>query len=122
MKGFTFLALSVCWMGSAGLASAQTTIPAPTVLPGAPATRIEIRARIKAQEARINADSKVGKLTAEQANALLAALQAVKDQKKSDYAENGKKELTSDQKAELNAMLDENENKLTSQNGITNNN
>ncbi len=122
MRGILFLAVSVGWMGTAGLALAQTTIPVPTVIPGAPATRVEVRARIKAQEARINADSKVGKLTTQQANALLAALQAIKDQKKADYAENGKKELTSDQKAELIGMLDENEKSLTSQNGITNNN
>jgi hypothetical protein len=122
MKRLTLLMISLCLMGTAGLASAQTPVPGPTVLPGATLTRIDIRARIKSLEARINADSKVGKLTTVQANALLASLQEVKDQKNADYAENGKKELTREQIAELNEMLDEDEQSLTNTNGIKNSN
>jgi hypothetical protein len=122
MKFSTFLVVSVCLTGMAGLASAQTPVPEATVQPGAPATRIEIRARIRALEARINADSRVGKLTTVQANGFLASLQAVKDQKNADYAENGKRELTGDQKAELNEMLNEIERNLTNQNGVPNSN
>ncbi|HTC21855.1 MAG TPA: hypothetical protein VK859_13450, partial [bacterium] len=99
MKGLTFLAVCVFLMGIAGSASAQTPVPVVTVLPGAPATTIEVRSRIRTLEARINADSKVGKLSTVQANSLLASLQSVKDQKNADYAENGKRELTGDQKA-----------------------
>ncbi len=83
-------------------------------------TKAQIVARIKAQEARINADSKVGKLTATQAGALMAALKTIRDKKNDDYAENGKKELTDDQANELNEMLNNNEASLTTTNGAVN--
>lgn len=94
------------------------TIPFAQVLTSPSSTKAEIRGRIKEQENRIKTDSGVGKLTVLQANALLADLKSIKDKRSADYLENGKKELTSDQKAELNGMLDDNEKSIGDRNGI----
>ena len=120
MKAFGFLAVSLFLTGITGLAQAQTAVPTPTVAPGSAVTKGQIIARIKAQEARINADSKVGKLTATQTSTLMAALQTIRDKKNDDYAENGNKELTSDQANELNQMLNNSEASLTTTNGTVN--
>jgi hypothetical protein len=140
MKDMTFLPVFIGWMGICGLAFSQVATPSTSIqaatpitsvqLPTpvnsiynpAPATKNEIKARIADQEARISADSKVGKLTTVQADALRANLQAIKDKKKADYAANGKNVLTSDQKAELNGMLGQNETSLSTSNGIKNSN
>jgi hypothetical protein len=120
MRGLTFLTLSVLLMGTAGLALAQTTTPVPTATSGSPTTKAEIKSRIREQEARIKADSRVGKLTTGQADSHLADLKAIKDKLKADYVENGKKELTSDQKTELNNLLDESGKSIGNHNGLQN--
>ncbi len=132
MKGSTFLAVSVLLMWMTGLVSAQTMIPTTSMpisdLPttggagGGPSSKAEINARITNQQTRIDADSKVGKLTNEQAKPLTCSLKKIKKQKKADYAENGKKELTSDQKTDLNNKLNSNEANLTNTNGVKNTN
>ncbi len=116
MKSLNILAVSVWLMGLPALAAAQTTVA--TVAPVRPATKAAIKARIRAQEARINADSKDGKLTTVQATALLANLKAIRDKLKADYVENGKKELTGDQEVELTGMLDASEQSIGNRNGI----
>ncbi len=136
MNGSTYLALSILLMGSAGLASAQIMVATPSApasmttsaipITGAaadgPASKTEINARITDQETRIDADSKVGKLTLEQAKPLKCSLKKIKKQKKADYAENGKNELGGDQKTDLNNQLDANEKNLTTTNGVKNTN
>ena len=141
MKNLPFLAVSVWLMGTAGLALAQSEIPTATMIPvatntpniampiktagpttldltGASPTSTEIRARVGAQRARIDSYSKVGQLTAVEASVLQANLKAIRDKIKADYAENGKKQLTDDQKVELNKMLDDSEKKIGDRNGI----
>ncbi len=141
MKDLTFLAVSVWLTGAAGLALAQSTIPTATMIPvatntpniampvntvvptipgltGASTTRPQIKARVSAQWARINSYSKVGQLTAVQASVLQDNLKEIRDKIKADYAENGKKQLTDEQKVELNQMLDESEKKIGDRNGI----
>lgn len=120
MKILNSLALFVWSMGMPGLAVAQTTVA--TVATSRPPTQAAIKARIKSQEARIKADSRVGKLTTDQANALLANLRAIRGKMKADHAENGKRELTGDQEAELTAQLDASEKNLSSPNGFSNGN
>jgi hypothetical protein len=120
MRIMTFLTLFVGWMGGTGLAYAQSTIvtPAEIYIPSPSMTKAQICARLNKQVAKVNADSKVGKLTTDQANALLASLQAVKNQLKADYVENGKKELTNDQKVALSGMLDQTGSSLRTVNGM----
>jgi len=118
VKNFKFLMMSSFLMVSTGLASAQTTTPVPTAVNGAPSTRAEIKARIKGQIARINGDSKAGKLTTVQADSLLADLKTIREKVKADYAINGKKELTSDQKSELNNLLDQSDKNIGNRNGL----
>ena len=77
--------------GIACSAEAQTTTPVPTAVNGTPSTRTEIKARIRGQVARINGDSKEGKLTAVQASSLSADLNAIRGKMKADYVINGKK-------------------------------
>lgn len=103
------LAFMVGSLGTASLAWSQA-VATPGVVYNPPSldiTKAQIKTRIQAQTAKANADSKVGKLTTEQTSDLLVSLQAIKDQVKADYAENGKKELTEDQKVSLSAMLDQ---------------
>lgn len=109
MRTMTFLTLFVGWMGGTGLAYAQSTIatPAEIYIPGQSMTKAQIWNRIHNQIAKVNADSKVGKLTTDQATSLLASIQSKKDQVKAYYSENGKKELTNDQKVTLSGMLDQ---------------
>lgn len=129
MKNSIYLALSLLLIGSA---SAQTMIPTTSMptstipvaggIAGGPASKAEINARITNQETRIDVDSKVGKLTMEQAKPLKCSLKKIKKQKKADYVENGKKELGGDQKTDLNNQLDANEKNLTTTNGVKNTN
>lgn len=109
MKGFTFIAVSVWLMGTVGLASAQTT-SYPNAdgqfIEGAAMSKGQIKGRINDQVARVNAASKNGKLTTLAADALLAKLKSIRNKMKADYVENGKKELTGDQKIALNNLLD----------------
>ena len=147
MKDLTFLAILVWLMGAAGFAFAQSTIPTVTMNPtvsmnpvatntpniampintavpttpdltGTSTTSTQIKARVSAQGARINSYSRVGQLTADEASVLQANLKAIRDKIKADFAENGKKQLTDDQKVELNKMLDDSEKKIGDRNGI----
>jgi hypothetical protein len=137
MKRLIFLILVVLSMGVNCLAFAQTIIPTTSIpistmpistMPiaggaaGGPVSKAEINARITDQETRIDADSKVGKLTTEQAKPLKSSLKQIKEKKKADYVENGKKELGGDQKVDLNNQLDANEKNLTTTNGVKNTN
>lgn len=106
MKKLALLAMMALYMGTGSLASAQTTAPA-AVDHHHPRIR-EVHARIHDQMLRIRAGVKSGKLTKEQADALLTSLKAVKEQMEADFTTNGKKELTDDQVAQLNQMLDAN--------------
>jgi ribosomal protein S13 len=112
--------LIIGWMGGIGLVYAQSSIatPAEIYIPGQGMTKAQIWNRIHNQTAKVNADSKVGKLTADQATSLRASIQSVKNQVKADYVENGKKELTNDQKVALNSMLDQTGNNLRAVNGM----
>ena len=108
MKKFNFSVALVCFMGISPLAWPQyVPNPAGNNNPWQPITKAQICARLNKQTAKINADSKVGKLTTDQANDLLSSLKTVKNQMKANYAENGKNELTNDQKTALSAMLDQ---------------
>ena len=109
MKSTVILILLFGWMGGAqGLhAQGDVATPAEIAIPGQNTTQAQLSARAKAQAAKVNADSKDGKLTMEQKSDLLASLQTIKDQVKADYAQNGNKVLTDDQKASLSAMLDQ---------------
>jgi hypothetical protein len=131
-KNSIYLTLPLLLIGMIRLAMAQTMIPT-TSMPtstipmaggaaGGPPSKVEINARITDQETRIDADSKVGKLTVEQVKPLKCSLKKIKKQKKADYVENGKKELGSDQKTDLNNQLDTNEKNLTTTNGVKNTN
>jgi hypothetical protein len=119
MKKYAFAALFIGTLGAASLAQAQyVATPAEIFVPGQNMTKTQIWTRIHNQIAKVNADSKVGKLTTDQANVLLASVQAIKDQVKADYVENGKKELTNDQKVTLSSMLDQTGIELHSVNGL----
>jgi hypothetical protein len=105
MRKIVSTLLSLLFMGTTGLALAQTTT-APAMHPH---PRIhEVRTRIADQYARIKAGLKSGKLTEDQAKALRVQLKAVHDQMMADFQTNGKRELTEDQLKQLNQMLDEN--------------
>jgi len=119
MKKYAFAALFIGTLGAASLAQAQyVATPAEIFVPGQNMTKTQIWTRIHNQITKVNADSKVGKLTTDQANVLLASVQAIKDQVKADYVENGKKELTNDQKVTLSSMLDQTGIELHSVNGL----
>jgi len=120
MKILSSVVLSVWLMGMPGLILAQTTVA--TVAVSRPPTKAAIKARIRALEARVKADSRFGKLTQVQADAFLANLKAIRDKMKADLAENGKKGLTGDQEVELNDELDAVEKALSSPNGFNNSN
>jgi hypothetical protein len=107
MKRSILLAVMALVLGIGSLASAQTTTTAPAGTH--PHPRIaEVRARAKEQMLRIHEGVKSGKLTKEQAESLIANLKAVKAQIEADFTTNGKKELTDEQLAQLNQMLDAN--------------
>jgi cytochrome c553 len=106
MKGLSFLMVSIWLLGTAGLASAQTTNAQGQFIEGAQMSKAQIWGRVHDQIARVNAASKVGKLLIGEAASLLAQLQSIRDTIKADYVENGKKELSDDQKIALNDMLD----------------
>ncbi len=106
MKKLALLSMMVLFMGTGSLALAQTTAPAAV---DHPHPRIkEVHARMHLQMQRIEAGVKSGKLTKDQADALIASLKAVKEQMEADFTTNGKRELTDDQLAQLNQMLDAN--------------
>jgi hypothetical protein len=106
MKKLALLTLVALFMGSGSLVLAQTTTAAPVVHPH---PRIkEVHTRMHDQMLRIREGVKSGKLTKEQAQALIASLKAVRAQMQADFTTNGKKELTDDQLAQLNQMLDAN--------------
>jgi uncharacterized protein YbaP (TraB family) len=119
MEKIKYSVALVCFMGISPLVWPQyVATPAEIYVPGQSMTKTQIWARIHNQIAKVNADSKVGKLTADQATSLLASIQSVKDQVKADYAINGKKELTNDQKVTLNSMLDQTGVELHAVNGM----
>jgi hypothetical protein len=104
--------IGVAEMVPTPIATSNAT-PVATSLPSL--ANSEIRSRIKAQESRIKAESRVGKLLTVQVNVLLAESASIKAQLKANYAENGKRELTAVQKADLSARLDANEKKIYEQ-------
>lgn len=109
MKSTAFFIMFIGWMGGAQWLNAQAPIATQSEIP-APVlntSQSQLGARAKAQTAKINADSKDGKLTMGQTSDLLASLQTIKDQVKTYYDQNGKKVLTNDQKASVSAMLDQ---------------
>ncbi len=102
MNRLILMATLALFMGTSSLVLAQTTAPVPH-------PRIkEVHARMHDQMIRVRAGVKSGKLTKEQAQALKASLKAVRAQMQADFTTNGKKELTPDQLAQLNQMLDAN--------------
>jgi len=105
MKKLISLVFSMFLIGITGLALAQDTAAAPK--PAHPRIH-EVHQRMKMQEVRIEKGVQSGKLTSEQAQAMRAQLKAVQGQMEADYQANGKRELTEDQKAQLNQMLDQN--------------
>lgn len=107
MKHLSLTAVLALLMGTSSLALAQTTTAAPPAVH--PHPRIaEVHTRMHDQMLRIRAGVKSGKITKEQAQALHAALEAVKTQMQADFTTNGKRELTDEQLAQLNQMLDAN--------------
>ena len=105
MKKLALLSMTLLFIGTVSLALAQTTM----ATADQPHPRIkEIHTRMHDQMLRIREGVKSGKLTKEQAEALLTNLKAVREQMKTDFTTNGKKELTDDQLAQLNQMLDAN--------------
>ncbi len=108
MKKIVSFAASLLFIGATGLAfAAETTAPAPKPVIHHPRIH-EVHDRMKDQEARIKEGLKSGKLTPAQAKALRDVLKSVQAQMEADYKTNGKRELTDDQKKQLNQMLDEN--------------
>lgn len=104
MKKFTLLVMMAFLMGSTSLVLADST-----TAPVTPHPRIqEVHTRMHDQMARIRSGVKSGTLTKEQAETLKTALKAVREQIQADFTTNGKKELTDDQLAQLNQMLDQN--------------
>ena len=71
-------------------------------------SRNRLRVRLHDQMARIKAGVASGKLTKDQAHALIASLKAVREQMQADFTTNGSKELTPDQLTQLNQVLDAN--------------
>jgi methylphosphotriester-DNA--protein-cysteine methyltransferase len=105
MKRLAVIAAFAVSMGAGSLLQAQATDAAAVH----PHPRLkEVHARIHEQAVRIKAGVKTGKLTKEQAHALLVSLKAVRAQIKADFTANGKKMLTQDQLAQINQMLDDN--------------
>ena len=118
MKNSKVLMVFIQLSSLVGWAMAQTTTPVPTAVNGAPSTRSEIKGRIKGQIARIKAYSNRGALTTVQADAFLADIKTIREKMKADYVINGKKELTSDQKVELNNLLDQSDKNIGNRNGL----
>jgi hypothetical protein len=106
MKSLALLVVLALLLGSGALALADTTT-APSAVAKHPKIS-EVHSRLKDQMKRIRIGVKNGKLTQDQANALIASLKAVRAQMQADFTTNGKKELTDDQLAQLNQMLDAN--------------
>ena len=119
MKRLSLIAVFVWLMGITTFACSQfVATPAAVYIPGQSVTKAQICARLNHQVAKVNSDSKVGKITTDQANQFLALLQSIKAQIKADYAQNGKKELTNDQKASLSSMLDQTGSNIHAVSGI----
>lgn len=104
MKKLFACILALLFVSTAGSLVAQDTATAPK--PAHPRIH-EVHARMKEQMKRIDAGVKSGKLTPDQAKALKDQIKAVQAQMEADYQANGKRELTDDQKAQLNQMLDQ---------------
>lgn len=104
--------------GWAGLVWAQDATPVPVLAPIAKTGALlgshssdAIRARMKEQNRRINADLKSGKLSQEDARVLSEKVKMVGQQMSLNYQQsrlNNRKGLAGEQVQELNRMLDEN--------------
>lgn len=106
MKHLALATVLAFFMGAGSLALAQSTAAPPANHPH-PRIR-EVRVRLHDQMARIKAGVASGKLTKDQAHALIASLKAVREQMQADFTTNGSKELTPDQLTQLNQVLDAN--------------
>ncbi len=71
-----------------------------------------VNAQVRAQMRQIQKDLKTGKITKEQAKAAWENLKAIRQQEKEFFHQNGQKEITADQKNQLNQILQSNESSL----------
>ncbi len=120
MKKMMTIAVSVLTMGAACAALAQGTIASGTsaspasVTPSVPKKEeahprlYEVQMRIKSQEERIEEGVKGNTLTNEQAKACRDVIKSAKTQLKANFQTNGEKDLTAEQVAALNKLLDAN--------------
>lgn len=113
-RSFLFAA-ALLWMGSTGLALAQDATPVPgNRHHSGRVQNPQVKAimdRITLQKGRIDVGVKNGKLTADQASALNAALKSIYDEIHADFKQNreaGQKGLTEAQITQLNQELDAN--------------
>jgi len=105
VKIIIFFAVAVSLVGITSWVGAQAA-PVATTVPGEIPSKDIINQRIKRQQAKIDADSKTGKLTGVKAADRQAVLKSINDQKKADYVQNGNKQLSDDQKKDLIQKLD----------------
>ena len=129
MKKIVSLTSALLFVGSVGIALAQTgtSTPAASTAPAATPAQAKgrashplidkIRARIETQNERIMAGLKDKKLTKDQATALHAKVKAVREELVGDLKANGKKDLTEDQFNKLTQELDENSNAIKNATG-----
>jgi small-conductance mechanosensitive channel len=115
MKKVMSLTSALLFVGSVGIALAQADTSTPAASTATPAQAKgrashplvnDIRARIEAQNERIQAGVKDKKLTKDQAAAIHTKIKVVREELQSDLKANGTRELTADQNSILNQELD----------------
>jgi hypothetical protein len=102
MKSTVLVVATALFVGSTGLALAQSATP--TV--GAGSGLHQLGMRFHQDMDQIQKDKKSGKLTASEAKVLWGQIKVVRSQELSFMKENGKKTLTDAQTAQLNSQLD----------------
>ncbi len=119
MKKVLSLSYALLFVGAAGIALSQTntSTPAASAAKAAPMkARVKvnhplldkIRARIESQNERVMVGVKDKKLTKDEAKAIHAKINTLREKIQSDLKTNGKRELTEDQFNKLNKELGEN--------------
>ena len=122
------MAVLLAWPATMALAQTKpgpvkgTAQPTPIIHAGGPGNTMagglgqnsnihSVNVRLKQQMRQVRKDLKAGKLTKDQAKAAFAKFKSIRQQELQFFRQNGKKEITSDQKNQLNAALDQNNEK-----------
>jgi len=126
MKNWTKCLMAALLAWPVGLALAQTkptagtAKPTPLIHPGGASTSPNpgltqnnsnlhlVNVRLRQQMRQVRMDTRTGKITKEQAKAYWEKFKAIRVQELQFFRQNGQKEITANQKSQLNAILDQN--------------